>query len=120
MVEKGVVEVEGRVEGESEGSSKRLRTGSRHCGHLLQDRPQCKDLPSAAAEGATGAGEHAEVLFGAVDPGRQPDLGPRPGIIAPATLPGLPCPYEEPPRQVGECAAARIQSWVIRETAPII
>jgi hypothetical protein len=45
MAEKGVVEEEGRVEGENEGVVKEASDGFAALWHLPQDGPQCKDMP---------------------------------------------------------------------------
>jgi hypothetical protein len=54
MAEKGVVEEEGRVEEENEGSSKRRRTGSRLCGicrkpgHNARTCPEAREIDSSS------------------------------------------------------------------------
>ena len=47
MAEKGVVEEEGRVEEENEGSSKRRRTGSRLCGICRKPGHNARTCPEA-------------------------------------------------------------------------
>jgi hypothetical protein len=57
MVEKGVVEEEGRVEGGNEGSSKRRRTGSRHCGTCRKTGHNARTCPEAGETDSLSASE---------------------------------------------------------------
>jgi hypothetical protein len=57
MAEKVVVEEEGRVEEENEGSSKRRRTGSRLCGICRKAGHNARTCPEAGKIGSASESE---------------------------------------------------------------